>query len=437
MKLSEYVAARRKQLGKTQKDLADALSYTQQALSRFESKDSALPLSSLPALCRFLDCSYDDLFRRNETNPRYKEEPFDSLYLGSALANLRTEARLTQEEMAKRCNLSSRAIGQYENGVAEPSVQTMERWCAVCKCKPSELIKLAASKVPPPPRITGYKRRHMGLWVGLAVAGASVIALGVGLPIAASKGAFDPSLEQRLPGRIFASAPNQTFKFFDNGNSVQNYAVSIKNDAEFDFSSLDSSLFTYECPVLEKMVETAPNHFSIVRNKIEGVGPNLEAYVARPGELDDYAPYCSVSIDSINYPYYSRLFLYPSAQWKTRLTDSVTFQYGELLSDGQTTITLARGQESVVPLTTKFADSNGDVIVDHTRELAFEVYCLGKKGAASPTLPYAINDGSLTVPSNAEAGEFYVTCHMNAYNNIGGTWKSSSFYLAPLTIKVE
>ena len=436
MKLSEYVAARRKQLGKTQKDLADALSYTQQALSRFESKDSALPLSSLPALCRFLDCSYDDLFLRNETNPRYKEEPFDSLYLGSALANLRAEAHLTQEEMAKRCDLSSRAIGQYENGIAEPSVQTMERWCAVCECKPSELFKLAASKVPPPPRITAYKKRRTGLWAGLAVAGAAVIALGVGLPIAASKGAFNPSLEQRLPGHVFASIPNQTFKFFENGNSVQNYAVSIKNDANFDFSSLNSSLFTYECPVLEKRVETAPNVFSTIHNKIEGVGPNLEADV-RAGALNDYAPYCSLTVDQATYPYYSRLFLYPSAQWKSRLTDSVTFQYGELLSDGQTTITLARGQKSVVPLTTRFADASGDVAVGRLSNVAFEVYCLGKKGATLPTLPYAVNDGSLTVPSDAEAGEFYVTCHVNAYNNIGGSWKSAAFYLAPLTIKVE
>lgn len=50
-----------------------------------------------------------------------------SEHFGSAIRALRKRGALTQEALAERCSLSRSAIGQFERGLASPSLETLGR----------------------------------------------------------------------------------------------------------------------------------------------------------------------------------------------------------------------------------------------------------------------------------------------------------------------
>ena len=76
--LSSFVTMRRKKLNLRQSDLADALGYTVQAISKFESGESQIAVTSLPLLANTLKLSLDDLlsFKEGEA-PLKKMGPID------------------------------------------------------------------------------------------------------------------------------------------------------------------------------------------------------------------------------------------------------------------------------------------------------------------------------------------------------------------------
>ncbi|MCR5491097.1 MAG: helix-turn-helix transcriptional regulator [Bacilli bacterium] len=137
---ANYVAQRRLNLGKAQKDLAAALSYTPQAISKFEATNSAFPIDQLPELCFFLNCSLDDIFKRNLADPCFKETPFDIQQVGKRLRVTRQKANKTQAEIAALCGTSARAVRNYESGQTVPSYQTLEKWCEACEVTPEGLL---------------------------------------------------------------------------------------------------------------------------------------------------------------------------------------------------------------------------------------------------------------------------------------------------------
>jgi transcriptional regulator with XRE-family HTH domain len=63
--LGSYVMTRRKAAALKQSDLANALGYTSQAISKFESGESQIALEVLPKLANLLSLSLDDLLLRN------------------------------------------------------------------------------------------------------------------------------------------------------------------------------------------------------------------------------------------------------------------------------------------------------------------------------------------------------------------------------------
>ena len=70
LKIKEY----RNKAGLTQKDLADELHVTYQAVSRWENDDAEPSFDMLKDLCRILNCSMDDLFEINKTKVEEKKE---------------------------------------------------------------------------------------------------------------------------------------------------------------------------------------------------------------------------------------------------------------------------------------------------------------------------------------------------------------------------
>ena len=68
MGFNERVIAQRQKMSLSQSDVADALGYTPQGVSRFKVSGSSLPISVLPYLANTLHCSIDFLF--GEETPR-------------------------------------------------------------------------------------------------------------------------------------------------------------------------------------------------------------------------------------------------------------------------------------------------------------------------------------------------------------------------------
>ncbi len=194
--LSKYVAAKRKQVGLSQKDLAELLFYTPQAMSRFESVDSAFPINQADALCQALDCSLDEVFLRQMDDTHYAPLPFDLDEVGALLSEARKQKGLTQEQMAYACNLTTRSLRNYESSKSHVSLQTLEAFCEVLNILPSGLkvvpVEAEAAPVAPAPR----KR----VWIPIvsALSAASIIA-GIAITFAL--------LPKNVPGPTASSDP--------------------------------------------------------------------------------------------------------------------------------------------------------------------------------------------------------------------------------------
>ena len=65
---------------------------------------------------------------------------------GSAVRTGRTRQHLTQEELAERCGLSQKFIGEVERGVANPTIETVSQIAAALAVGIAELF--GADAVP-------------------------------------------------------------------------------------------------------------------------------------------------------------------------------------------------------------------------------------------------------------------------------------------------
>jgi|GEM_PF-3989073 len=179
MPLSKYVAEKRKRRNLTQKELAELLYYTPQALSRFESVDSAFPLDQADALCKALDCCLDEVVRRQIEDTHYAPLPFELSELGEYLSAQRRFRSISQEEMAEECDISTRSLRNYESGKSMISLQTLDVFCSKLGILPSELSKPLEVSQQMPPR----QRRRWILPFSLTGVGAILIVLVVVLVV--------------------------------------------------------------------------------------------------------------------------------------------------------------------------------------------------------------------------------------------------------------
>ena len=160
-RISKYVSEKRKQRGLTQKDLAELLFYTPQALSRFEALDSAFPLSQADALCKALDCSLDDIYLRKLDDTHYEPLPFEVEQLGGLLSDIRKRKQISQDDIASSCNVSTRSLRNYETGKGNISLQFLDAFCSAVGLLPSELS--VKEEEPAPVTIQPEPKRR--LWI--------------------------------------------------------------------------------------------------------------------------------------------------------------------------------------------------------------------------------------------------------------------------------
>ena len=71
----------------------------------------------------------------------------DNYRFGNLICSLREEHGLTQKELAKKLDVSDKAVSKWENGQAIPRMETLERIAATLDTTVEEMITLSSENV--------------------------------------------------------------------------------------------------------------------------------------------------------------------------------------------------------------------------------------------------------------------------------------------------
>jgi transcriptional regulator with XRE-family HTH domain len=199
--LGLYVAERRKTLGLTQGDLAKALGYTAQGISKFESGDSQISILVLPKLANLLNETLDDLIAEKK-NPDPLTEPNPQVDNANLVANLiavRSQHNLSQEKEASLLGISKRSIINYEQGEGYLPLDALDRLLKLYKISAKsfyfdKITPISVGQI----HYENPKRKIRTLWLSLAILS------GVGLIV----GCTAPLWLPKQQGQILTSSPS-------------------------------------------------------------------------------------------------------------------------------------------------------------------------------------------------------------------------------------
>ncbi len=127
MKLNEYIQIRRKELGLTQKDVADALNYTVQAISKYEKGLSSLSSSSLAPMAKVLKVDVDSLLRceSKKENDFAEVQTFSPTLFAKNFKYLRESKKLTQKEVANLLKIPYQSVFNWEKEKSVPKTPAL------------------------------------------------------------------------------------------------------------------------------------------------------------------------------------------------------------------------------------------------------------------------------------------------------------------------
>lgn len=226
---ASYVASLRKKRGLSQKQLAEALGFTPQGISRFENLDSSFDLNMIDRLCSTLDISVKELCERQIEGTKYIYVDLDLPNLSSRLRGYREEKGVTQSFVSESAKITSRSLRAYESGDSLPSFQTLCRIATSLDIAPFELFQKPEKDAPPAVEIPlpVIKRRFpfsIPFAAALSFAILILISLSVGLPLGLSmlngeKNAASPNLENSLDN---SEAPEEVPSSFAEPNETSN-----------------------------------------------------------------------------------------------------------------------------------------------------------------------------------------------------------------------
>ena len=125
----DRVIKRRKEINLSQLDLANALGYTPQAISKFEKSNSSFPITIVPKLANALDITIDSLLgeRQSSCHADRPYQELDEKTLTNNLRSLRKKHDLTIGEAAKKLDVSPRSLAAYEKGEARKKAPYLHR----------------------------------------------------------------------------------------------------------------------------------------------------------------------------------------------------------------------------------------------------------------------------------------------------------------------
>ncbi|MDO5330732.1 MAG: helix-turn-helix transcriptional regulator [Bacillota bacterium] len=166
-------------LGLTQRDMALALGYTFQAISKFESEGGALPLSVLPSLANTLQLSYTDIFARNADGekPEVQYEPIDVDVFTNNIVFLRGLTKYSQAQEANYVEVSKRSIINYEQGASIPNTKVVEGLIELYGVTPEEIIYKDLIKEAEREAILERKKKLAPSWLRPTMVGGLILLL--------------------------------------------------------------------------------------------------------------------------------------------------------------------------------------------------------------------------------------------------------------------
>ena len=254
--LGKFVAERRKSLNLRQSDLAEALGYTTQAISKFEAGESQIAIVVLPNLANLLQLSLDDLFAENipTTAPDKKNEKIDLALVANNLIALRNTHHLSLSEEAEIAHVSKRTIIHYERGDSAPSFDVLATLLAQFDVTPS-LFFYSVMQSPEQAAVISSKAPSKKKWLIPVIALAlAALTVGIVVPVVLTKNkagssslSSTPEASSSLPVSSQSSSANSSSS--SEASSVFSVPIS---DLSSDFPGLKALRVFIDNTTIEK-----------------------------------------------------------------------------------------------------------------------------------------------------------------------------------------
>lgn len=234
--LGSYVSQRRRLFSLTQTDLAKALGYTAQSISKFEAGESQISILVLPKLANLLNESLDDLLNQ-KANPAPLSVPnpqFEEKNLMCNLIALRQQKGFSQSKEAEILGVTKRSIINYEQGESYPSLDALCRLLTYHKISAKtfyfeQIEPLSLSKIT----VVSSRKPFRGLWIGLLTFAAVALVVGCTSPL------WVPSLNRA--GMTGSSTMSSLLTTTSSSSSSTNSNTSSSSSSAKSSSSTSSS----------------------------------------------------------------------------------------------------------------------------------------------------------------------------------------------------
>lgn len=144
MEFNQLIRLKRKELNKTQQDIASECNISFQSVGKWERGDSLPTADKLPALSRALNVSVGLLITGKDDGASPLSSDFDTNKFCTFLASLRARCKLTQSEVAKQLYVNQSTVAKWENGKLLPDLNALKDLCVLYAVTPTELFSLKA-----------------------------------------------------------------------------------------------------------------------------------------------------------------------------------------------------------------------------------------------------------------------------------------------------
>lgn len=112
--------------GISQKNAAEILNIARSTYNQFEQQYDIIPLKHLNNFCNHFDVSIDYIFKLTLEKKYIDEiEEISTKVSSTRIKNLRKEYKLTQEKLAKKINIATGMLCEYEKGHYLVSTSTL------------------------------------------------------------------------------------------------------------------------------------------------------------------------------------------------------------------------------------------------------------------------------------------------------------------------
>lgn len=142
MEFGEYLRFLREKNEYSQSELAETLSYTTQAISKWESQNSKPAFDILLELCNLYQLDVDDFFDCvQDYTPKDLDYVFDAEVFGSNLRKIRICLNLTQDDFSKLLNKNRLSVLRIESAMTTPDYDLVQTVYRVFNIKPSFMLE--------------------------------------------------------------------------------------------------------------------------------------------------------------------------------------------------------------------------------------------------------------------------------------------------------